>query len=468
MAGNIEHNPLSERNDGMAASPKHSPSNPPAIFRSLRHRNFRLFFGGQLVSLVGSFLTLTATSWLVLRLTHSAKMLGLVAFSGQIGLFVLTPLTGVWVDRLNRRRLLVVTQTLAMIQSFMLAGLALGHVITVGEIIALNLFQSVINSFDIPARQAFMIEMVDDRDDLANAIALNSIMVHGARLIGPAIAGLLIAFVGEGVCFAIDGISYIGVILALIAMNVAPRPPRLARSVITEFKEGLAYIWHFLPIRVLLILMAVISLTGMPALSVLMPIYAAHFEGTSRAGAAAFGLLGAATGLGALAGSFQLASRKSVRGLGMLIATAAAMFAVALTAFAFSPHLWISLLIVPVAGWAMISLFASCNTILQTVTDDDKRGRVMSFFAMAFVGMSPFGNLLAGYMATKLTPAGADAAAGASRTLLIEALVCLAAAGGFLRALPRLREIIRPIYIQKGLIIPAEMTLPPTMEAAEQ
>jgi MFS family permease len=451
------------------AAPIQTTANPPLgerLFRALRHRNYRLFFAGQLVSLVGSFLTLTATMWLVLRLTNNARMLGLVGFAGQIGMFVLAPFAGVWVDRLNLRRLLVITQTLAMLESFTLAALALSHRITVPEIIVLNLFQSAINAFDIPGRQAFLVQMVDDRDDLANAIAMNSIMVHGARLLGPAIAGLLIAWVGEGLCFLLDGISYIGVIMALLAMTVAVRAPRKTRSVLHELKEGFLYIWHFLPIRILLILMAVVSLTAMPALSVLMPIYAEHFAGNGGAGARLFGMLGAASGLGALIGSFYLASRKTVVGLGRLIALAAAAFAVALGMLAIFPHLWVAVIVVPLAGWGMITLFASSNTILQTLSDDDKRGRVMSFFALAFVGMSPFGNLLAGGLAQRLSPAGSDLMIGASRTLLIEAGVCLLAAVGYTLILPNLRKVIRPIYIKKGILPPAD--LPPTIAAAEQ
>lgn len=440
---------------GLERDASNNLSGAAHIFRALRHRNYKLFFAGQLVSLIGSFLTLTATSWLVLRMTGSAQMLGVVAFSGQIAMFVLAPFAGVWVDRLNRRHLLVITQTLAMAESFALAALALSHRITVGQIICLNLFQGTINAFDMPGRQAFLVEMVTDREDLANAIALNSTMVHGARLLGPALAGILIGLFGEGICFTIDGISYLGVIAALLAMHVAPRVIRKPRSVLVELKEGLNYVWHFLPIRVLLLVIGVISLTGMPALSVLMPIYAAHFAGTSGAGARLYGLLGGASGLGAVIGSVYLASRKSVVGLGRLIPIAAIAFATAMAAFAISRVLWISFLIVPLAGWGMITLFASCNTILQTVADDDKRGRVMSFFSMAFVGMTPFGNLLAGELAARLTPMGQEAVVGATWTLIVEAFICLLAAGAFIALMPTLRKMVRKVYMDKG-IIPAE------------
>jgi MFS family permease len=452
----------------MADPPSAIPASATGVFRALRHRNYRLFFAGQLISLIGSFLTLTATSWLVLRMTHSASMLGIVAFSGQIGMFALAPFAGVWVDRINRRRLLVITQTLAMLESFALAALALSGRITVHEIIALNLFQSVINAFDMPGRQAFLVEMVADRRDLANAVALNSTMVHGARLVGPAVAGLLIAWVGEGLCFTIDGISYVFVIVALLAMHVLPRHIPAPRSLLADLKEGCLYIWQSLPMRILLLVVAVVSLTGIPALMVLMPIFAAHFAGVSSAGARVYGLLGTVSGLGALVGSLYLASRKTVVGLGRLIAVATAVFAAALGAIAFAPWLWLCLLIAPIAGWGMITLYASANTLLQTLTDDHMRGRVMSFFSLAFVGVSPFGNLLAGLMAARLRPAGADPVVGASRTLLIEATICLMAAVAYLRMLPALRRVVRPIYVKKGILPDAELTVPPAIAAAEQ
>jgi MFS family permease len=443
---------MSDSSTGASSVPDAFEGIRSRLFRALRHRNYQLFFAGQSVSLIGSFLTLTATSWLVMRMTGSAMMLGVVAFSGQIAMFAISPFAGVWVDRLNRKRLLVITQTLAMLESFTLAFLALRQIITVPEIIALNLFQGVINAFDMPGRQAFLVEMVTDRQDLPNAIAMNSIMVHFARLLGPAMAGLLIWWVGEGYCFLIDGISYIGVIIALFAMRVAPRPMPTARSVVLEMKEGFHYVWHFLPIRVLLLTMAIISLTGMPALAVLLPIYAQHFTGSSSgAGARVYGLLGAVSGLGALTAAFNLARRRTVVGLGRLIAIAAFVFAAALAAFALSRSIWLSVLMVPAAGWGAISLFASCNTLLQTLADEDKRGRVMSFFGMAFVGMTPFGNLIAGELTSKLT-FGGEQVVGASRTLLIEAGICFLAAIWFTRKLPAIRRVIRPIYVKKGIL----------------
>jgi len=444
-----------------------TPHTPPAassamgddglrrIFRALRHRSYKLFFAGQLVSLIGTFLTMNATNWLVLRLTNSPAKLGLVGFAGQIPTFALAPFAGVWVDRLNRRRLIVITQTLAMIQSFALAALAISGRINVAEVLALSLFQGLINAFDMPARQAFLVEMVTDRQDLPNAIALNSTMVHGARVLGPAFAGLLIGFFGEGMCFTIDGISYIGVILALLAMNVAPRPSRHDGSVLADLKEGLKYIWGHVPIRVLLIVMSLISLTGMPAMAVLLPVFGKGFGGNGKWGPLAYGILGACSGVGALTAAIYLASRRTVVGLGRIMAIAMFVLSAGIIVFGASRYLALSIFIAPVVGWGMITVFASANTLLQTLTDDDKRGRVMSFFAMAFVGMTPWGSLLAGYIAWRLTPrdGGINASVvGASHTLWIEGGLCLLAATWFTMMLPGLRKLIRPIYQKKGIL----------------
>jgi MFS family permease len=425
------------------------------IVRALRHRNYRLFFAGQLISLVGTFLTQVATVWFVYRLTRDARLLGIVGFAGQLPMFLLGPFAGVWADRVNRQKFIVLTQVLSMLQSLGLAALAFwfgnNPVIAVPWLIALAIIQGLINAFDMPARQAFLVEIVTDRADLANAIALNSTMVHGARLIGPAAAGLLIAAVGESLCFFIDAISYIAVITALLAMRVTPRPPRKSAGIVAELFEGFRYVWHSVPIRVLLLLMALLSLTGMPALSTLMPIFGDHFGGRDH-GAQVFGFLGTASGFGALCGALYLASRKTVVGLGKLIAIAAGVFGLAAIGFSRSNNLWLSLPILAIAGWGMITCFASANTILQTLADDDKRGRVMSFFSMAFVGMTPFGNLLAGFAATQLTPPGTEQVVGASRAVLIAGVISLIAAASYARKLPALRKLIRPIYVKKGIL----------------
>jgi MFS family permease len=434
-----------------------APSGPFArIARAFRHRNYRLFFAGQIVSLCGTFLSQVAVAWLVYRLTHAAWLLGVVGFAGQIPMFLLAPFAGVWVDRWDRRRLLVITQALSMVQSFGLAAAAyVAHGanppplnVILGAIIGLAFLQGLINAFDMPGRQAFLVQMVEDRDDLANAIALNSTMVHGARLVGPAAAGFLIAYVGETWCFALDGLSYAAVIAALLAMHVRTvvREPSKV-SVRAELAEGAKYVWNFKPIRNLLLLMAVLSLAGLPALTVLMPLFADALGGEGR-GAQTLGLLMGASGLGALAGALYLASRSTVVGLGRIIVGAGVLFGAAVIAFGLSRHLWLSLLIVPFAGLGMLMNFASANTILQTLTEDDKRGRVMSFFTMAFIGMAPFGNLLAGTLASRLGPG----IVGASRTLLVSGTICVVAAAVFARMLPAMRVLVRPVYARKGII----------------
>lgn len=423
-----------------------------SIVRALRHRNYRLYFAGQIVSLCGTFLTQLAMIWLVYHLTGSGKMLGITAFAGQIPAFGLGPFAGVWVDRCNRRRLIVITQTLAMTQSFALAGLVyffIGNLsIVVPGLIGLAFMQGLINAFDMPARQAFLVQMVEDRDDLANAIALNSTMVHGARLVGQALAGLLIYYVGASLCFLLDGMSYIAVIASLLMMRLTPLPPRPGRgSVLAELRDGFRYVWNFAPIRALLLLMALLSLTGMPAFSVLMPIFADAL-GPKSSGAKTLGFLMASSAAGALVGAVYLASRRSVLGMGRLIAIVACGFGVTLMAFSFSHHLWLSMLIAPIAGCAMLITFASANTLLQTLTEDEKRGRVMSFFTMAFVGMTPWGNLLSGTASDAL----GRGFHGAARTLTVAGAICILAAVSFAFKLPALRKIIRPIYAQKGIL----------------
>jgi MFS family permease len=424
------------------------------VFRALRHRNYRLFFGGQLVSLIGTFLTNTSMIWLAFILTPNpqkkAWLIGVVAFASQIPVFILGPICGVWVDRVNRQKLLVVTQSISMLQSFALAILSFTHLISIPWAIGLALLQGTINSIDIPGRQAFLVEMVTDRQDLPNAIALNSTMVHGARLFGPAIAGLLIGWLGIGWCFLLDGISYIAVISALVAMRITPRPPRSLASVREELREGWAYVRGFAPARILLLLMAVFSLSGIPAMMVLVPIFGSYF-GKAEHGAEFFGFLSGAFGAGALVGAIMLASRRTVVGLGRMIGISSVVYAMAIAGFAISRNVWVSLAVVPFAGWGMITSFASTNTILQTLVDDDKRGRLMSFFSMAFIGMVPFGVLMVGALASRLS-FGADPVVGASRTILIAAAVCMGAAVRYWMIMPELRRIIRPIYIQRGIM----------------
>ena len=442
-------------NDRLSDSAGEAPSRLALLMRAFRHRNYRLFFSGQIVSLLGTFLTQLAISWLIYHLTGSAQILGVLAFASQIPMFLLAPFAGVWVDRWNRRRLLVVTQTLSMLESFALAAFAFaashGHNYgIVAGIIGLSAFQGLINAFDMPGRQAFLVEMVTRREDLGNAIALNSTMVHGARLIGPAIAGFLIHWVGASLCFFLDGFSYIAVIAALLAMRVAPQPRREdVRSVLHDLYEGLKYIWHFRPIRALLAVMALLSLTGMPAFTVLMPVYGTHFGGEEHS-AETLGFLMGASGLGALVGAIYLGSRPTVVGLGRLIALAMGLYGIAIIGFSFSSRLWLSLLIATIAGLGMLISFASANTLIQTLTEDRMRGRVMSLFSMAFVGMLPWGGLLAGEAAHHF----GSGILGASRTLLVAGILVLLTAASFSAKLPELRRIIRPIYIERGILPP--------------
>jgi len=410
------------------------------VVRALRHRNYRLFFGGQGISLIGTWMTRVATGWLVYRLTGSAFLLGVVSFSGQIPILVLGPMAGVWVDRLNRHRVLVVTQVLSMLQSFGLAALALTGLITVHAIILLNLFQGAVNAFDMPARQSFVIEMVEQREDLSNAIALNSSLVNAARLIGPSVAGLVIAAVGEGYCFLIDGFSYMAVIASLLAMSVTPRATaRAQQSVLSEMREGWAYVRGFRPIWSILLLLALVSLVGMPY-TTLMPIFAGAIL---HGGAHTLGFLMAASGVGALIGAVRLAARKSVLGLGRVIPITAASFGAGLIAFAASRQVWLSLLLLVVTGFSFMQQMAASNTILQTIVEDKKRGRVMSFYSIAFQGMAPFGSLIAGATASRI---------GAPHTLMIGGALCICGAALFARQLPALRQLVRPIYVQIGII----------------
>ncbi len=427
------------------------------VLYSLRYRNYRLFFAGQSISLIGTWMQMVAMSWLVYHLTDSALLLGLVGFFSQIPSFVLTPFTGVFVDRWNRHRILVITQTLSMIQAFILAFLTLTGTINILSIILLSLSLGLVNAFDMPARQAFVIEMVEKKEDLPNAIALNSSLVNVARFIGPAVAGLLVAAVGEGLCFLINGISYVAVIIALLAMKVNKTTKKVnIINIPKEIKEGFKYSFGFAPIRSILLLLGLVSLIGMPY-TVLMPIFA---KDILHGGANTFGFLMAAAGIGALVGGIYLASRKSVLGLERILTFATGIFGLGLIIFAFSKNLYFSLSMMLVSSFGMLLHIATSNTLLQTITEDDKRGRVMSFFTMAFMGMSPFGNLIAGAMADKI---------GAPNTVLISGAVCIIAAIIFLTRLPSLRKIIHPLYVKMGIIpevasgiqIASEIKVPP-------
>jgi MFS family permease len=409
-------------------------------WRALRHRNFRLFFGGQSISVIGTWMTRVATSWLVYRLTGSALLLGTVSFAGQIPTFLLAPIAGVVVDRIDRRKVLVWTQALAMIQSLVLAALTLTNRITIGEVLALSAFQGLINAFDMPARQSFMVQMVEERADLSNAIAINSSMVNMARLVGPSLAGLLIAVKSEGWCFLVDGISYIAVIISLLMMRVPRTEEQRARtSTVTQLKEGWAYVAGFVPIRSILLLFALLSLMGWPFM-VLMPIFAAKIL---HGGPHTLGFLMGAVGIGSLASALSLVLRRSVRGLTRVIPVAAVIFGVGLIAFGFSHYLWLSMLMMLVTGFGMMQGLTGSNTIIQTLVDENMRGRVMSYYTMAFVGMAPFGSLLAGAMAHAI---------GAPRTVVISGVACILGGIWFTSQLPAIRKDMRPIYERLGVI----------------
>jgi MFS family permease len=381
-----------------------------------------------------------AMSWLVYRLTHSAFLLGVVGFTGRIPTFLFAPLAGVLVDRWSRHRLLVITQILSTIQALILAFLVLTGMITVWHIIFLSLFLGFVNAFDVPVRQSFVVDMVEKEEDLGNAIALNSSMATSARLFGPSIAGILIATVGEGMCFLLNGLSFLAVIAALLAMKIPRRQREMQnRQVIQGLKEGFSYAFGFAPIRSLLLLLGLVSLMGMPY-QVLMPIFAGKIL---HGGPHTLGFLMAASGCGALAGTIYLASRKSVLGLGRIIVISSSLFGIGLITFSLSRVLWLSFLLMSLTGFGMMVQMASTNTVLQTIVEEDKRGRVMSFYAMAFMGMVPFGSLLVGSLANHI---------GAPYTVMIGGIACILGSVMFAKKLPSLRKIARPVYVEKGII----------------
>ena len=427
------------------SAPSRGPSARPRLTRALASRNYRLFFTGQSLSLVGTWITRVATSWLVYRLTGSVLLLGVVGFAGQIPTLVLAPFAGVLVDRWDRHRILVVTQMLSLAQSAALAALTLAGVITVPHVLLLQVAQGVINAFDTPARQAFVSEMVEDRADLPNAIALNSSMVNGSRIIGPSIGGLVIGAVGEGWCFALDALSYVAVIASLLAMRLVRRPrPLRDTRMREELATGFRYVTRFVPVRSALVLLSLVSVAGMPY-TVLMPAVSAN---VLHGGPHTLGFLMTASGAGALAGALYLASRRSVLGLGRAMAVAAMTFGAGLAAFSLSRSLWLSLLLLPVVGAGMMITMAATNTIIQTIVSEELRGRVMAFYTMAFLGSAPIGSLIAGFAADRVGP---------QRTILFGGLACIAAGVWFHLRLPRLRELVRPIYVERGILAAAQL-----------
>lgn len=409
------------------------------IFRSLRYRNYRLFFSGQSLSLIGTWMQRIAMPWVVYHLTGSVFLLGLVSFAGQIPTFLLAPLAGAVTDKFSKYRVLLITQIASLVQSLILAVLALAGVMEIWHLVILSIALGCINAFDIPSRHSFVIEMVEKKEDLGNAIALNSLMFNGARIIGPSIAGIMLASAGEGICFLINAISYLFIIASLCMMRIPVREPAKKSDIIKEMKEGLDYTFGFAPIKHLLILLAVVSLLG-SSYQVLMPVFAKEIlNGTSST----YGFLMGAAGIGAMLGALFLASRSSVIKLGRIIPVSSALFGAGLIALSFSKNFNISILLMVFTGLGLMIQSAASNTVLQTITDDDKRGRVMSFYSMAVMGTAPFGSLLAGSLAKLL---------GTPAAIMIGGLSCVAGAVFFYRKLPGLKKIVRPVYIKMGLI----------------
>ncbi len=432
------------------------PSKLATTLRALRHRNFRLFFAGQLISLIGTWMQNVAQSWLVYRLTGSSALLGMVGFAGQVPVFLISPLGGLIADRHSRQRTVIATQTSAMVLAFVFAALTLTGSIRVWQIFVLAALLGIVNAFDIPARQAFLVEMVG-RDDLINAIALNSSMFNGARIIGPAIAGILVAAIGEGWCFFANAVSYIAVIIGLILMTIPPAAARVHEgSAASHIIEGFRFVAHTGPIRALLLLLGLVSITGMPY-AVLMPIFA---DRIFHAGARGLGILMGFSGLGALMGALTLATRREVKGLGRWVAISCGVFGASLIVFAFSRSFWLAAAgLVPV-GFAMMTQMGASNTLIQTMAPDRLRGRVMSIYSMMFMGMAPVGALLAGIIAERF---------GAPVTVAAGGVIAIAGSIAFGLRWPELRPEARQLILAQQMVAgdPAEEVTAHGEEASE-
>lgn len=420
----------------------------PLMFRALRHRNYRLFFSGQIVSLVGTWMQSVAQSWLVYRLTGSSLLLGMVGFAGQIPVFLLAPLGGVVADRYSRHRIVIATQTFSMLLAFILSALTLVGHIRVWEIMVLASLLGVVNSFDIPARQAFIVDMVDS-SDLINAIALNSSMVNGARVLGPAIAGITVAAVGEGWCFFGNAVSYIAVIAGLLLMIVPRRDGRRdSASGLERIAEGFRWVARTAPIRALLLLLGLVSVTGMPY-AVLMPIFA---DKILHGGARGLGILMGASGVGALAGTLMLAAKRGVHGLGRWITFATFGFGASMILFASSRSYPLSVALLVPVGFSMMLQMSSSNTLIQTMVPDELRGRVMAVYSMMFMGMAPFGALTAGAIANRI---------GAPITVALGGLTCLTGSLVFGSRWRQMRAEAHQLIVAQGMLSgepPSEMT----------
>ena len=410
------------------------------IFRSLKYRNYKLFFYGQSISLIGTWMQRIAVPWLVYKMTGSVFLLGISAFAGQIPSLFLSPFAGVITDRLSRYKVLFWAQILSMVHAFLLAGLVLSGYIMIWQIIFLSFVIGCINTFEIPARHTFVFEMVEKKEDLGNGIALNSLMFNGARLIGPSIAGILLATAGEGICFLINGLSFLCVIVSLKLMKLERKDPERGKTdIMKELKDGFNYTFGFLPIKHLILLLALVNMMVM-FYSTLMPVFAKEIlAGDSHT----YGFLMGAAGFGALVGALFLASRETVLKLGRIVPAAVIVFGTGLVVLSLSRIFILSLIIMVFVGMGLMLQAAASNTILQTITDDDKRGRVMSFYTMAIMGSAPFGSLLAGSLAKTI---------GTPNTILTGGIVSITGALFFLRKLPELKKIVRPIYVKMGVI----------------
>jgi MFS family permease len=410
----------------------------PSTFRALRHRNFRLFFAGQFISLTGTWMQSVAQSWLVYRLTGSVVLLGMIGFASQIPVFLLTPIGGTAADRYNRHRILLTTQTISMVLAFILAFLTLTARVEIWHLFVIATGFGLANAFDIPTRQAFAVDMVG-KDDLINAIALNSSMFNGARIVGPAIAGILVAAVGEGWCFFGNAVSYIAVLGGLMMMRITPVVRAPAGSPIANIAEGFGYVIRTKPVLALLLLLGLVSLMGMPY-SVLMPIFA---EQILQGDSSTLGFLMGASGAGALAAALVLASRKHVFGLGRWVMLACGGFGISLVLFSFSRSFWLSALLLVPVGFAMMTQMSSSNTLIQAMIPDELRGRVMAVYSMMFMGMAPLGSLLAGTLAGII---------GAPETVALGGVICVIAAVVF-------RYVAAPLQEEgRRMIVSMQMT----------
>jgi len=405
--------------------------------RALRHRNFQLFFSGQLISLVGTWMQSVAQAWLVYKITKSSFQLGAVGFAGQIPVFLIAPIGGAVADRLNRHRLVIATQTASMVLAAILAWLTLSHRVEIWHIYVLGTLLGVVNAFDIPGRQSFLVDMVG-KEDLMNAIALNSSMFNGARVVGPAIAGIMLIRLGEGWCFAANAISYIAVIAGLLFMNVNNRPRLTETSPLEDIAEGFRWVNSTKIIRALLLLIGLISLVGMPY-TVLMPVFS---DAILHQGARGLGILMGATGVGALFGALTLASKTGVKGLGRWVAISCAGFGLSVLLFSFSRIFWLSTALLVPAGYAVMLQMACSNTLIQTMVPDQLRGRVIAAYTMMFMGMAPFGALFGGALAHRF---------GAPITVGAGGVACLLGAFWFWRQLPALRIEARRLILAQGL-----------------